>query len=112
MFGLIFLNGSSVVLGLVLLSLITSSMIAINQLFVAMMPVHFAKHGKVATVSGMMNFIAYMGCAIANYGIGTLAQKYNWNVTIAVWIGFGVLAIVLCFFIYKKWEEFTKGNRI
>lgn len=80
-----------------LLSVITASMMAVNTLFVNLLPLRFEKEGRVSTVSGFLNAMAYLGCAISTYGIGVLVQHAGWQVTIFGWLAITAAAMAVCF---------------
>ncbi len=85
-----------------LLSVITASMMAVNTLFVNLLPLHFEKEGRVSTVSGFLNAMAYLGCAISTYGIGVLVQHMGWQVTIFGWLAMTAAALAVCFILRKR----------
>lgn len=93
------------------LSIITASMMAVNTLFVNLLPLRFEKEGRVSTISGFLNAMAYLGCAISTYGIGVLVQHVGWTVTILGWLLMTVGGMVVCFrkrnhiFMVKTMEE-------
>ena len=88
----------------VLFAVITASMMAVNVLFVNLIPLHFEKQGRVSTVSGFLNSVAYMGSAISTFTIGVIVEHCGWNVTILTWIGITVLALLIV--ILKKNKKF------
>ena len=78
-----------------LFAVITASMMAVNVLFVNLIPLYFEKQGRVSTVSGFLNSVAYMGSAVSTFTIGVVVEHFGWNVTILTWIGITVLALLL-----------------
>lgn len=80
-----------------LLAVITSAMMAVNTLFVNLLPLRFEKTGRVSTVSGFLNAMAYLGCAISTYVIGILVQYAGWSLTIFCWLMITVIAMLFCF---------------
>ncbi|WP_333650579.1 MFS transporter [Lacrimispora sp.] len=92
-----------------LLSVITASMMAVNTLFVNLLPLHFEREGRVSTVSGFLNAMAYLGCAISTYGIGVLVQHAGWDITIFGWLLITAAAMAVCFVLKNK--PFTAGEK-
>lgn len=86
----------SMILTIVLFALITASMMAINTLFVNMLPLRFEKMGRVSTVSGFLNSMAYLGTAVSTFSIGVMVERLGWNITIGSWVMFTLAALVLC----------------
>lgn len=87
----------SIFLTVVLFALTTTSMMAINTLYVSIYPLRYEKQGRVATVSGFLNATAYMGTAISTFAIGILAEHTSWNITVAIWVFFTAAAFLSCF---------------
>lgn len=92
----------SMILTVILLALITASMMAVNTLFVNIIPLHFEESGRVSTVSGFLNSMAYIGSAISTFTIGILVQHAGWNVTILSWLVITVAAMAGCFLLGNK----------
>lgn len=84
-----------VLIAAVLFAVITASMMAVNVLFVNLIPLYFEKWGRVSTVSGFLNSVAYVGSAVSTFTIGVLVERFGWNVTIWSWFAITALALVL-----------------
>lgn len=85
-----------------LLSMITASMMAVNTLFVNLLPLRFEKEGRVSTVSGFLNAMAYVGCAVSTYVIGVLVQRVGWSITIFAWLFITAIAMAFCYILRKR----------
>lgn len=83
-------------LSVLFLAVITASMMAVNTLTVNIFPLRFEKYGRVSSISGFLNAMAYLGTAISTYSIGVLVQNCGWKVTIMVWLGVTAFAGVIC----------------
>lgn len=94
--GICFVKGSSIVLTVILFAVITASMMAVNTLFVNMFALRFESVGRVATVSGLLNSMAYLGTAISTFTIGVMVEKLGWNLTIGSWVAVTAVALILC----------------
>ena len=94
---LLLLWGSlSAIFAVIMLAVITSSMMAINTLIIGVYPLKFEKMGRVSSVSGFLNAMAYLGTAISTLGIGILLQYRGWKDTIFSWLVLTILAMVSC----------------
>ena len=93
---LIIIGHVNVILSTFLLALVTSSMMAINIMLINFLPVHFAKYGRVSTVSGFLNASAYLGSAACTYSVGVLLEKTSWNIVFCSWLVISVLGGILC----------------
>lgn len=69
---------------------------AVNTLYVSIYPLRYEKQGRVATISGFLNAVAYMGTAISTLGIGILAEHTNWSITVGLWVLFTAGAFFNC----------------
>lgn len=104
--GLMFINRLTPFASVLLLAFITSSMFAINHIFLTLVPVSFARLGRAATMAGLLDFTAYAGSAISSYGFGALAQTIGWNNTITVWLAVAFSALMFCLLAIRRWEKF------
>lgn len=98
----------SVFVTIVLFALVTMSMQAVNVVFVSHMPTHFARYGRMASVSGFFNSVAYIGCAISTYLIALISEYHGWNVTLIIWLVSSGVSIVLCLVAFPAWKNFYR----
>lgn len=91
-----------VFLAVLLFAVITSSMMAVNTLYVNMIPLHFEKQGRVSTVSGFLNSAAYLGSALSTFTIGVMVEKAGWAATMAGWIGITGIGFLICVLMRNK----------
>ncbi|MDE7046436.1 MFS transporter [Parablautia intestinalis] len=91
-----------VLLAVLLFAVITASMMAVNTLYVNMIPLHFEKQGRVAAVSGMLNSVAYIGSALSTFTIGIMVEKAGWTVTMAGWAAITAAALGICVVMKKR----------
>lgn len=96
LFGLWRFSAISVLVSVGLFSIITSSMMAVNTLFVNLLPLRFAKEGMVSSISGFFNACAYLGSAVSSFTIGIMAARAGWSATIFVWFGLTALGFGVC----------------
>ncbi|MBO5360093.1 MAG: MFS transporter [Clostridia bacterium] len=108
--GLVFITYLNAVVSVVLLALITSSMVAINYVFLTLVPVSFASHGRSATMAGLLDAVAYAGSAVSSYGFGAIADNIGWNKTIIIWLAIVCVAMAFCAITVRRWERFKKFN--
>lgn len=105
---LLFIGKIHVQTSILMLALFTTSMQAFNHMMTTRIPIRFAKYNRTSTASGLINSIAYTGCAISNYGFGYTSYAMGWQKTILIWIIIAVVAIMFCFFALKMWSNFIK----
>lgn len=100
--GLYLFGSKQVIVTALLFAVITASMMAVNTLYVNMIPLHFEASGRVSTVSGFLNSVAYLGSAVSTFTIGVMVEKAGWAVTIASWTAITGAAFVACIWMKKK----------
>ncbi|MEG1775175.1 MAG: MFS transporter [Clostridia bacterium] len=88
------LNGGAALMTL-LFALTTTCMLAVNTLFINILPMRFASRGITASISGALNAIAYLGAALSTLGVGALMQLGP-MFPIYGWILLSALAMVIC----------------
>ncbi len=108
----LFLLGTrSALAALCLLAIATTAMMAVNILLISLLPTRFSASGRVATVSGVLNFTVYLGTAFSNYGIGEMALRFGWSITILVWALFAFTACGLCALALTRWNQYNKKGK-
>lgn len=90
------------------LALCTTAMLGVNAMLISLLPLYFAKRGKVATVTGMMNAMAYVGSAVSSYGIGALSTACGWTATVCLWEILAVLGGVLSLVARRPWNAYRR----
>ncbi|MDF2943352.1 MAG: major facilitator superfamily 1 [Herbinix sp.] len=99
-----------VLIAVLLLAVTTTGMIGANTMFISLLPLYFTSVGKVSTVTGILNSMAYVGSALSSYGIGVISQIYNWNTTIFIWFFLAIVGSVVCIIVKNTWAH--AGKRI
>ncbi len=95
-FALFLLNGKNAVLSILFSALLTGCMHGTNLMLTGMLPPFFKSHGKVSTVSGVLNACTYIGSALSTYGIALLSTHIGWRWTVLIWVGIAVCGAVVC----------------
>lgn len=85
-----------------LFALITASMMAVNTIFVNLLPLKYEKLGRVSTVSGFLNSVAYTGTAVSTFTIGVMVDRWGWNATVTGWVAVTAFALMICFWYGRK----------
>lgn len=108
---LIFMESLPVIVSVMLLALITTAFYSYNYMIITLVPMKFAYCSRTATVTGIMNATAYVGCATASYGFGVISDKIGWNGSVFVWIGLTGVATLITLVASRKWKKF-KANHV
>lgn len=98
----------SVVMSVILMALITACMHGVNLMLITRAPIHFARYGKISTMSGLLNAFTYIGSAASTYGFALLSDRFGWYFTIGSWVATAGAGMFLCLLLTKKWKKFTE----
>lgn len=104
---LMFIGKIPLLVSVLMLSLTTTAMHALNYMLVTMVPVRFAVFNKTATVAGMVNASTYVGSTISSYGFGTFSDSFGWQKTIVLWVAIILVVLLSCLLAHRKWYRFT-----
>jgi OPA family glycerol-3-phosphate transporter-like MFS transporter len=91
---------SSAWVAIVYLSLVYFSVSVMNGCFLSFFPMQFARDGYVASVSGIMDFAAYLGNGISSAVFGVLIAAYGYNAMFLSWAVLCILGLAALF--YRK----------
>jgi OPA family glycerol-3-phosphate transporter-like MFS transporter len=105
---LILFGRAHVIVAIAALSVTTSGMMGVNTMLISLLPLHFAKLGKVSTVTGILNSCAYAGSALSSYGIGSIAQSFSWGVVISICFLIAITGGVICFIAMIRWQHVSQ----
>lgn len=100
--GIWLLGDSSLPLCLLLLSLSSAAMLAVNTIFISYVPIRYGKVGRSASVSGFLNATAYLGAAVSSGGIGVIVGTLGWTAAMLSFVLLTACALAICFFGDKK----------
>lgn len=89
-------HDASVILTIVMSALIVACMHGINLILVCFLPAALADDGNVSTLSGVLNFMTYVGSAASTYGFALLSENYGWGGTVSSWLAITVLGTLAC----------------
>lgn len=101
-------SGSSLYGTVVLFAIVTSMMAAVNTVLVSLLPLHFAKEGRAATVSGMLNAVTYLGSAAASVLFGYTMEYAGWTDTQIVWCVCAAAGGFCCIAAGRNWKRNRK----
>ena len=111
---LMLIGSKSMILALICMVGVTNCMFAINVMLITMVPLRFSKFGRVSTVGGFLNAMAYVGCGLLNLAAGALLQKTGtaWNVLFILWLGLAIGALVITGVCIIPWKKFVRRERL
>lgn len=98
---------TSFVAVLPIFSILYSAVCGINLLLISRVPPYFLRYGRVSVISGVLNAFTYVGSTLSSFGIGRLAEQYDWQLVLGVWALAGAAGVALTFFSTGRWRAFT-----
>ena len=103
-------HSSNIVLSVVLGTLVIGCMHGVNVILTCLLPRYFAKTGKVAFVSGLLNSCTYVGSAVSGYGFAAVSAGYGWGGTIVLWAAICFAAAGICIAVSGKWNAVSQES--
>ncbi len=99
---------SSAIISVFVVAMIIACVHGINLMLISVVPKRFAKSGKVATFSGLLNACTYIGAAIATPVFARIAETSGWGVTILSWAIIALLGLAVCLGAVPLWKRFRR----
>ena len=84
---------------------VTSCMEAVNVMFLSILPLRYVTEGKTSTMTGLFNFVTYIGSAVSAYTAGHIVEGYGWAAAILTWLLMSVLATILCYVVRNRTQH-------
>ena len=91
----------------VFFSIATTIMMAVNTVYVGVVPGYFAKKGRSSSVSGILNAFVNLGIATSMFATGAFSEAFGWDMTMIFWCvcgGVGIFASLIGYQIWKKYK--------
>ena len=109
--GLLFAVGfGAPAVGVTLFALLAGSMHGVNQMIACSLPPHFARCGRVAATSGLLNCFTYVGAAVSTYGFASFSMRCGCRATVLGWTGIACAGMLICLARARHWRRFCKAG--
>ncbi|MCZ6673436.1 MAG: MFS transporter [Verrucomicrobia bacterium] len=95
-------EGTSVVLPMVLLASIGFCIYGPQVLLVGTAPMDFARGGAAAAAVGFVNFMGYMGAFSGDYVTGRVVDAHGWETGLKFWAGCAFAAAIISAFLWNR----------
>ncbi len=95
--GMLLFGRFVVTVAVLFLGLASGLMYGVNTLLLGVVPIQFERYGRSASISGLLNFLAYMASGFASSFTGWLVDGAGWNGVLVSWVmlaAFGMAALV------------------
>lgn len=90
----------------VVFSIATTIMMAVNTVYVGVVPGYFAKKGRSSSVSGILNAFVNLGIATSMFATGAFSEAFGWDMTMIFWCACGGVGIFASFTGYQIWKKY------
>lgn len=90
----------------VFFSIATTIMMAVNTVYVGVVPGYFAKQGRSSSVSGILNAFVNLGIATSMFATGAFSEAFGWDMTMIFWCVCGGIGIFASFTGYQVWKKY------
>jgi OPA family glycerol-3-phosphate transporter-like MFS transporter len=88
-------------------------MASANNVITSMIPLHLKDHFNSGRLAGIINGFCYLGSTVSTYGLGIIADRYQWNAVFYVLLGAAVLVTLLgIVFLLIRGRRTTEGIRL
>ncbi len=91
-------NVKSAFVAVVCLSLIYALVSVINTSMLSIYPIRYADTGNVSSVSGLMDFITYLGSGLSSWCYGIIIKHFGYSQMYMSWV---IIAVLSVFMIYR-----------
>ncbi len=103
-------GSQSMILALLSMAGVTSCMFAVNVMLITIVPLWFYKSGRVSTIGGLLNALAYVGCGALNLFAGSILDSgAGWNSLFFLWIALAVAAVLLSAACTPLWKRYIEN---
>lgn len=87
---------TSPIITVLLSAVLVASMHGINLILVCFLPAIIADDDNMSVISGLLNFMTYVGSALSTYGFAVISDKLGWSSVVSVWVVITVIGLALC----------------
>ena len=78
----IFINSDALVITLISFAFTACLMASVNNVITSMLPLHMKDKYNSGLLAGVLNGFCYIGSTFSTYGLGLIADKFNWNIVL------------------------------
>lgn len=82
----------------------------VNHILIFILPKSFSKYGRVATSSGIINALTYIGFSISIFGLLPIVEIESWELVLIYCFLFAGVGVLACAFKIKGWTKFIKNK--
>ena len=91
----ILINEDVLVITLISFAFTACLMASINNAITSMLPLYMKDKYNSGLLAGVLNGFCYIGSTFSTYGLGLIADKYNWNVVLYTLLIVSIVVIIV-----------------
>lgn len=91
----ILINEDVLVITLISFAFTACLMASINNVITSMLPLYMKDKYNSGLLAGVLNGFCYIGSTFSTYGLGLIADKYNWNVVLYTLLIVSIVVIIV-----------------
>ncbi len=99
-------NIKSALVAVICLSLVYALISIINTSMLSIYPIRYSDTGNVSSVSGLMDFITYLGSGLSSWAYGIIIKNYGYSPMYISWVVITFASVII---IYKVATSKLKG---
>lgn len=108
-----FFGSKNMIVALAAMAGVTNCMFAINVMLITMVPLWFNRSGRVSTIGGFLNAMAYMGCGGLNIVAGKILDSgTDWNRLFIMWLILALCATAVSLFCVPLWRKYIYSEKL
>lgn len=91
---------SMLVATVAIFGIVSCLMAGVNNIITSMVPLSLKSNGNSGKIAGILNGFCYLGSTISSYGLGLIAEKFDWIAVFVTLIGVSIFVITIgCIYI-------------
>lgn len=99
---------SGLAIPFMLLIVSTTCMTGVSTMLLSLLPLRFRSIGMIATVTGLLNAVAYLGSALSGVAVGAVLEHWDWSTVLAIWLAVAVIGALVCALASRRWKSFAE----
>ena len=88
-------SASYLVLTVGIFGIVSCLMAGVNNIITSMVPLSLKSDGNSGKIAGILNGFCYLGSTISSYGLGLIAESFDWMAVFYTLIGVSIFVIII-----------------
>lgn len=100
-------SASLIVVTIGIFGIVSCLMAGVNNIITSMVPLSLKAEGNSGKIAGILNGFCYLGSTISSYGLGLIAEKFNWIAVFVTIIGISIFVVFIggVYVVFKKTKQ-------